>query len=290
MFPPLECRYDAPMNKRPIVVTAAEAGTPLDIFLARRLKISRKQAKRLLDDRLVFVNGRRTWMARHPLQPEDRVEIPAAAAPGAPSAGMPILYRDNEYLVINKPPGLDSNGRGSVEEQLRTALRLPAIEAVHRLDRDTTGCLWFSLNAAARAPAVALFKERAVTKTYHAIVAGRIPASGTHITEPLEGQPAVTRVKLLSGNPVASHVKILIETGRTHQIRKHMASIRHPVLGDKSYFTREITDDRLRNVPRQMLHASGLAFPHPRTGQVVRVKAPLPGDFKQMLNRLRLGL
>ncbi|MBP7829564.1 MAG: RluA family pseudouridine synthase [Kiritimatiellae bacterium] len=280
------------MKNRPITVSAAEAGAPLDIFLARRLNISRKQAKRLLDERLVFVNGRRTWMARHPLQPEDRIEIPgaAAAAPDTVDAPLPILYRDGNYLVVHKPAGLPTNGAGSVEERLRRLLRLPAAEAVHRLDRDTTGCLWFALNPASREIAVALFKERAVTKTYHAIVAGRIPAAGVTITDPLDGLPAVTHVKLLSGNPFASHVKILIETGRTHQIRKHMASIRHPVLGDKSYLTRDLDDPRLREVPRQMLHASGLAFPHPATGETIRVKAPLPADFKRTLNRLRLGL
>jgi len=272
-----------------MIATPAEAGTPLDMFLARRLKISRKQAKRLLDERLVFVNRRRIWMARHPLEPGDEVEIPAFAAPEAREVAIPSLYRDDDYLVVNKPAGFPSNGADSVEERLRKDLRLPALEAVHRLDRDTTGCLWFALHAAARATATALFREKAVTKTYHAIVAGRVPADGITITEPLDGLPAVTRVKLLSGARAASHVKILIETGRTHQIRKHMASVRHPVLGDRSYLTREIEEPQLREVPRQMLHASGLAFPHPKTGQTVRVKAPLPADFKRVLRTLELN-
>lgn len=281
-------RYDVAMNNRPLTVSAAEAGTPLDLFLARRLAISRKQAKRLLDERLVFVNRRRIWMARHPLEPEDCVEIPSLAAPTAGATAIPVLYRDADYLVAAKPAGLASNGDGSVEERLQRELRLPALEAVHRLDRDTTGCLWCSLNASARAIATALFKEKAVTKTYHAIAGGRVPAAGLTITDPIDGLPAVTHVKLLSGNPVASHVKILIETGRTHQIRKHMASVRHPVLGDRSYLTREIEEPRVRQVPRQMLHASGLAFPHPKTGQTIRVKAPLPADFKRVLRTLGL--
>jgi 23S rRNA pseudouridine1911/1915/1917 synthase len=277
------------MSTRPLIVSPAEAGMPLDIFLARRLKISRKQAKRLLDERLVFVNRRRVWMARHPLEPRDEVEIPAAAAAASSKeAPIPLLYRDADYVIANKPPGLPSNGANSVEEVLRRVLGQPTLEAVHRLDRDTSGCLWLALNPAARLAATSLFKDKQVTKTYHAIVEGRVSAGGVMITTPLDGQPATTHVKVLASTPRASHVKVLIETGRTHQIRKHLASIRHPVLGDKSYLTRAIADDRLRRAPRQMLHASGLAFRHPGTGRTVRLKAPLPGDFKGMLGALGL--
>ncbi len=277
------------MTVNPMIVSPAEAGMPLDLFLARRLKTSRKQAKRLLDERLVFVNRRRVWMARHPLEPKDEVEIPATAgAASSREVPIPILYRDAEYVIANKPPGLPSNGPNSVEEVLRRVLGQPSLEAVHRLDRDTSGCLWLSLNPAARETATLLFKEKQVTKTYHAIVEGRVRAAGATITTPIDGQPATTHVKVLGSTPRASHVKVLIETGRTHQIRKHLASIQHPVLGDKSYLTRQIADDRLRRAPRQMLHASGLAFRHPGTGQTVRIKAPLPGDFKHMLGALGL--
>jgi RluA family pseudouridine synthase len=278
------------MNTKPMIVSPAEAGMPLDIFLARRLKTSRKQAKRLLDDRLVFVNRRRVWMARHPLEPKDEVEIQAAVGVNSfKDVPIPILYRDADFVIANKPPGLPANGKRSVEELLRRTLDQPSLEAVHRLDRDTSGCLWFALNAAGRETAVALFKEREVVKTYHAIVEGRVRAEGATITTPLDGQSATTHVQVLSSRPWASHVKILIETGRTHQIRKHLASIRHPVLGDKSYLTRELAGDRLRQAPRQMLHASGLAFRHPETGQTQRIKAPLPGDFKRMLGALGLS-
>ncbi|MEN6645252.1 MAG: RluA family pseudouridine synthase, partial [Armatimonadia bacterium] len=276
------------MTPKPMLVSFAEAGMPLAAFLARRLETSGKQAKRLLDERVVFVNRRRVWMARHRLQAGDEVEIPATSDLSAPGkSGLPILYRDAEYVIVNKPPGLSSDGAGSAEARMKQMLG-PTLQAVHRLDRDTSGCLWFSTNAKAREAAVALFQSKEVTKTYHAIVAGRVSAGGTTIDTPLDDQPATTHVRPLSVRFLASHVKVLIETGRTHQIRKHLASIGHPVLGDKSYALRAIQDEQLRQAPRQMLHASGLAFRHPATGQAVRVKAPLPADLKRMLRELKL--
>lgn len=278
------------MLTKALLVARSEAGMPLVAFLARRLKTSRKQAKRLLDERQVFVNRRRVWMARHALQPGDEVELSQPHEPArSGGAAISILYRDGDYVVVNKPAGVETCGAGSLEERLQHEFAEPGLQAVHRLDRDTSGCLWLARNAEARAAAVRLFKGRGVGKIYEALVAGRVRSGETTVQAPLEGRTAITHLRVLASTPKASHVKVRIETGRTHQIRRHLALLRHPVLGDRAYFTGLIRDEQIRRVPRQMLHASGLTFTHPATGQRVRVKAPLPGDFRRLLDALGLA-
>jgi len=278
-----------PLQRLPVRPPAA--GVTLQEFLAAQLQLSKGKAKALLDQRVVFVNGRRVWMARHALRPGDLVEVQAqAVAPAAP-AGAPapaVLYEDGDYLVVNKPPGRLAAGPDSVERDLQARRRLPALAAVHRLDRDTSGCLLFAKHARALAAAIGLFGQRAVTKVYHAIAAGRLPDGVHEINVPVDGQPALTRVARLDANPRASHLKLNIETGRTHQIRKHLLAVRHPVLGDKAYGGRFQPAGWQQEVPRQMLHAAVLAFPQPLTGAPVRCAAPLPGDFRACLRHLRL--
>lgn len=270
-------------------VAPAENGMPLIDFLAARLALSKNNAKGLLDAHAVFVNDRRVWMAKHALRPGDRVEVHFPhQQPERARTAPAVLYQDDDYVVAGKPAGVLSNGPDSLESELRAALRVPALEAVHRLDRDTSGCLLFAKNPAARDAAVRLFRDGRITKLYHALVLGRVSQNVREIKAPVDGQPALTRVMVLSSNPVASHVKLRLETGRTHQIRKHMAAIRHPVLGDRSYATRAQPHPLLRGIPRQMLHAAGLTFRHPRTGEVVRVQSPLPRDFRAC--RRKLGL
>jgi 23S rRNA pseudouridine1911/1915/1917 synthase len=133
-----------------------------------------------------------------------------------------------------------------------------------------------------------LFRDRRVAKTYHAIVVGRVTQRSHTLRRPIEGCDAVTHWRVLDSNAVASHLLVRIETGRTHQIRRHMEEIGHPVLGDRNYGTAEPLPAVLRAVPRQMLHAAGLRFARPVTGQRVRVDAPLPEDFTAWLKRLGL--
>ena len=278
------------MQSRALIV---RHNTLLLDFLAEALGLSRKRAKNLIDQRIVFVNNARVWMARHMLERGDRVEVhiaaPAApkAAPAAPRR-IPILYKDQDYLVADKPAGLLSNGPASVEELLRKELAEPALAAVHRLDRDTSGCLLFARNAEAGRNIITLFYEKAVTKVYPAIAMGRV-SSGVHeINAPVDGKPAVTKVTVVRSNSLATHLKLLIETGRTHQIRKHMLRIRHPLAGDKVYATGAVMVEAFRRVPRQMLHAASISFKHPVNGTLISAHAPLPRDFVQCLAALRL--
>ena len=277
-------------NLQHFLVHPSDGAATLQEFLAVQLKLSKGKAKALLDQRVVFVNGRRVWMARHELHAGDEVEVqtPAGHDPAAAARPPDTLYEDDDYLVVDKPAGSLAAGPDSVESSLQSSRQLPALAAVHRLDRDTSGCLLFAKNARALEAAIALFGSRAITKVYHAIAAGRLPDGIHEIKVPVDGQPALTRVERLDANPRASHLKLNIETGRTHQIRKHLLAVHHPVLGDKAYGGRFQPAGLQQDIPRQMLHSSVLAFTHPATGAAVRCKAPLPEDFRSCLRALRL--
>jgi 23S rRNA pseudouridine1911/1915/1917 synthase len=283
------------MDKQPaITVTRRHAGMELARFLAEQLACSQRAARRLLDERRVFVNRRRVWMARHRLQAGDVVEVTAAAASAArrgASAGSPVLrvlWDEGDYVVVDKPAGWLSNGPDSVESLARQQLGAAALQAVHRLDRETSGCLCLARTAAAFAGAVEWFRRGAVTKTYEVLVHGAVAEARQTIRKPLEGRTAVSHVERLDAHPLASHLRVRLETGRTHQIRKHLALIGHPVLGDKTYGPQRVDDERLRRVPRQLLHARAFAAPLAGGETVQRVQAPLPDDFKRVQRLMRL--
>ncbi len=276
------------MQPKTYVIQKRQQGLQLIDFLSVQLKASRKKAKKLCDDRMVFVNGQRVWMARHELRAGDQIEIHLPAeAPRTPQR-LRVLYEDAQYLAINKPPGVLSEGPESAETALQTQFNEPEICAVHRLDRDTSGCLLFARTPAARDAMIPLFKNRLITKVYHALVAGKVSAKLRQIETPIEGQPAKTRIQLLAARGLASHLKIAIDTGRTHQIRLHLQAANHPVLGEKQHASSHALAPELRDIPRQMLHAFRLVFTHPATGEVIRISAPIPADFNTCLRNLRL--
>ncbi len=271
----------------------------LDHLVAAFPALSRRAAKALLDDRLVFVNGRRVWMARNPLQTRDVVEVLSTALPRPASSRTPaappppppirLLLDDPAFLVADKPPRLLSVGARSLETRLRDQLSLPALRAVHRLDKDTSGAILFAKTPEARAALVAQFEASTVKKLYHAIVSGTLPDPLLEIDRPIDNLPALSRVRLLSAtrHPFpAAHVAVSIETGRTHQIRIHLHTLGCPVLGDRHYFTP--LSSRAREIPRPMLHAASLRFRHPLTGAPLAVSSPLPRDFLATLRFLRL--
>lgn len=271
-----------------LTVQREEAGMPLVDFLAGRLEVSGRKARARLDARYVFVNDRRIWMARHPVRAGDRVEVRAGPEPGKVET-VHILHRDEHLLVADKPPGVLSVGSDSLEARLRRQLDVRTLEAVHRLDRDTSGCLLLAVDTRTRDTLVGAFTARAVDKTYRTIVAGRMVREQQRIERSLEGRTALTELRVIKANERASYLSVRIATGRTHQIRKHLAGIHHPVLGDRQYFTAPQRDPLLRDIPRQMLHAFAIALEHPATGKPLRVEAPLPEDVVAALHRLRLG-
>ncbi len=269
-------------------VAPSEKQTCLIDFIASRSNTSKKKAKRLLDSRNVYVNKKLTWMARHLLKTNDMVEIAYTTASSIdPIKCIPILFKDDHLIIADKPPGILANGPDSAEELLCKYLQEPSIRAVHRLDKDTSGCLLLARNNAVFEAIVSVFRKKAVNKTYHAIVAGRFFPKRCTITLPLNGQRAVTHVQVLDANSTASHLLVTIETGRTHQIRKHLAHAGTPVLGDRHYGMHAVTHKTMQ-ITRQMLHASTIEFKNPLTGMNIKIKAPLPADFRTSMTAFRL--
>lgn len=274
----------APRARR-FEATPSEDGCPLEFFLANRLGLSRRAARRLLDERRVFVNGRRVWMARHRIDAGDRIEI----QPGSPAAPprATVLYDDDDVWVVDKPAGVLSTGPGGFDERFAADRGVAYARAVHRLDRDTTGCLILARSPEAFDRFVEWFRAGRVRKTYDAIAIGRFPPGVRVIREPVDGQSAVSVVRARRTGELASHVRVEILTGRTHQIRRHLLHAGHPIAGDRAYGAGRALPEVLRSVPRQMLHAASVSFP---TAAGVRtVSAPLPRDFARELRRLRLA-
>lgn len=279
----------------------------LQDFLVLKFALSRRAAKAMIDGRNVWVNRRCIWIARHALATGDSVEVPSAVAKAAQKQSSPavsaafawppadrhvrVLWQNDRYLVCDKPAGLLSCGAAkSAESILRAQESLPTLEAVHRLDRDTTGCLLFAKNHAACEGAIAAFKEHKVSKTYHAIVAGAFRFAHQIVDTPLDGQAAVSKIAREASSGDASLLRIHLETGRTNQIRRHLASIRFPIVGDRVFGLKNARDRRLMSVPRQMLHASTLVLDDPLApGEEIRVHSPLPADFRSALGLFGMG-
>jgi 23S rRNA pseudouridine1911/1915/1917 synthase len=292
-----------------VTVPKEAARMRLDLFLAGALtKFSRSRLQQLIRDGFVRLNGRAVRV-RQTIQAGDRVELkePPLEKTGNLAEDIPldILFEDEDLLVINKPPGLVVHpGAGHREHTLVNALlhhcqglsRIGGEERpgiVHRLDKDTSGCLVVATNDEAHRSLSAQFAGRIVEKVYLAIVSGRLkkregaieaaiarhPVHRQRMTAvTLRGRTARTEYSVEREGNRASLVECRIHSGRTHQIRVHFHHLGHPVMGDKVYGAKGV-----KEFPRQMLHAWKLAFKHPRTGEWECFEAPLPDDFKAAL-------
>ena len=305
---------NAPRHAAGIASFTVQKADPkfLQDFLALKFALTRRSAKAVIDGRSVWVNRRCVWIARYAIKTGDVVEVPQGVARAAQRQAKPgpdgrrpapdgrqeparrhirVLWQDENYLVCDKPSGVVSCGDPkSAESLLREQEGVPTLEAVHRLDRDTTGCLLFAKNHAALEAAIETFKTHRVSKVYHAIVAGRFPYAHQTINAPLDGQDARTDVAREAVSADATFLRLRIETGRTNQIRRHLASVRFPVVGDRVFGLKNARDPRLMQVPRQMLHASTLTLEDPmsRKGQI-RAHSPLPADFRSALRLFGMG-
>lgn len=275
------------MTKQFFTVKYKQEGMRLFEVIAVELGISKKKAQAALDAKQVLVNGKRIWMKNHLVKEDDRIEILIEdRAPTIPKK-IQILWQDADYLIVNKPAFLLTNASAdSLEVVLQKQEKNKTICAVHRLDKETSGCVIFARSEEAKAAMIPLFKGRDIMKIYRAITIGAFPKNWKEIRTDIEGFMSTTLVKTLDQNKQTSYLELRIETGRTHQIRRHLADKRYPVLGDKKYAG---TGNELSlSQPRQMLHAYRLIFPHPKTREAVRVLAPLPPDFKKCLGQLKL--
>ena len=306
-------------------VSTEEAGVRLDKYLARALpQVPLGHVFRLIRKGEVRVNGKRAQGSLR-LQPGDLVRIPPVRAQAAPPApdGAPaprrvparlieevrasVLYRDDVLLAVNKPAGLAVHGGSGVSfgviEALRAAYPGDELELVHRLDRDTSGCLLVARKASALRTLHALLREHAFDKRYLALVVGKWDLGKKRIDMPLRtdlrvggertvkahasGKSAISDFRPVQffGNR-ASLLEVSIKTGRTHQIRVHAAHAGHPVAGDEKY------GDAAANaalealgLSRMFLHASSVSFEWPRGG-TMSLNAPLPPELAAVIDRL----
>ncbi|MDF7808170.1 RluA family pseudouridine synthase [Pontiellaceae bacterium B12219] len=275
------------MKKQSFTVQYKDEGKRLFAVIAEQLNISKKQAQAAIDAKLVLVNGKRVWIRRHEVKEDDLVEIMIDDFKKPTAKHIAILWQDKDYLIVNKPAYYVTNAADdSIEAKLRIQEKIPSICAVHRLDKETSGCVIFAKNSESKKVMLPLFKGRDIMKIYRAITVGEVPKIWKEIRTDIDGYMSTTLLKILDTKKQASYLELRIETGRTHQIRRHLADKRYPVMGDKKYggTGNEISLEQ----PRQMLHAYRLIFPHPKTGEPIRATAPLPGDFKKCLAQLRL--
>ena len=290
-----------------------EAKIRLDRFLANKLpEYSRSRLQQLVRTGFVRLNGA-TTRPRHLVRSGDKIELTEAPLEKIDNQPEPIplevLFEDKDIIVINKPPGLVVHpGAGHRQHTLVNALlsHCPTLSGiggkerpgiVHRLDKETSGCLVVAKNDWAHRELSRQFAERSVEKIYLALVAGKLRKDAGVIEEKIgrhpvhrqrmsvdstRGRPAKTDYRVVCSGDQASLVECRLYSGRTHQIRVHLHHLGHPVLGDKVYAAH-----LAKNFPRHMLHAWKLGFRDPRSGDSKSFEAPLPDDFTTAMKMIR---
>ncbi len=298
---------------RELTATTEHAGVRLDAFLAADGALSRSQAARLIEEGHVRVNGRTAAKSVRLDGGETvSVDIPEVRETALLPQNIPldVVYEDDDVIVINKPKGLVVHpAPGHPDGTLVNALlfrcgdslsgiggeKRPGI--VHRIDRDTSGLIVAAKNDAAHAALSAQLKDHSLARTYECLVTGNIKQDSGTVDAPIDrapgdrkkmavvpgGRRAVTHWEVLARYPGVTHLRCRLETGRTHQIRVHMAYIGHPILGDTVYGAKK----PVPGLTGQCLHAVGLRFVHPRTGELVALHCPLPPEFTAMLQKLQ---
>jgi 23S rRNA pseudouridine1911/1915/1917 synthase len=301
------------------IVPLEYAGMRLDQALSRMFPdFSRSRIQTWLKQGTLQVEGR-ARVAKDKIAGGERIILQATlsleeSAFRAEAIALDVLFEDDHLLVVNKPAGLVVHpGSGNWSGTLLNALlahvpqlhELPRAGIVHRLDKDTSGLLVVAKTLAAQTALVRQLQDRTVGREYLALACGHTPASGT-ITAPI-GRHPTQRTKMAvvsSGKPATTHFHTLelgsgwsllqckLETGRTHQIRVHLASIKHPIVGDPVYLARASSDKlpaHARAFPRQALHAEKLSLTHPFSGELLSWQAALASDMQILLERLRRG-
>lgn len=296
-----------------IKVKKDEGGQRLDRFLTSRLEgYTRSKVSRLIGEGNILLEGKKV-QASHRTKPEE--EFVVAPPEPVPSDIKPeeipldIVYEDSDIAIVNKQSGMVVHpAKGNYSGTLVNALlqhckNLSGIGGtlrpgiVHRLDKETSGLIAVAKNDTAHTSLSAQLSSREMSREYLAVVRGRLKESKGKIDKPIGRHPlyrkkmsirtktpreAVTDYEVIESFKEATYLKIKLQTGRTHQVRVHMSSINHPLLGDLVYGKK-----KTNLINRPALHAAGLGFVHPKTGKRMVFTAPLPADFENLLNCLR---
>ena len=301
---------------------AAHFGLRLDQVLADLFpEYSRSKLKTWIQEGNVAVNGEVITVPRHKMQMDELVTVQAEmdvqVTSQAQDIALNIVYEDEHILVINKPADLVVHpGAGNPSGTVLNALlnhypeidKVPRAGIVHRLDKDTTGLMVVAKTIPAQTHLVDQLQRREMSREYEAIALGTMVAGGivdepigrhatkrTHMAVREMGKPAVTHYRVIEKFRAYTHLRLKLETGRTHQIRVHMAHIKHPLLGDQVYGGRprlpkgasEEFIAALRGFQRQALHAAQLSLFHPETEEWMTWKAPLPQDMQDLLKAVK---
>ena len=298
---------------RELTAATEHAGVRLDAFLSADGALTRSQAARLIAEGRVRVNGKPAAKSARLSGGETvTVDAPQLRETALPPQDIPldVVYEDDDVIVVNKPTGLVVHpAPGHPDGTLVNALlhhcgdslsgiggeKRPGI--VHRIDRDTSGLIIAAKNDAAHLALSAQLKDHSLSRTYECLVTGNMKQDSGTVDAPIgrssadrkkmavvpTGRRAVTHWEVVARYPGVTHLRCRLETGRTHQIRVHMAYIGHPILGDTVYGAKK----PVPGLTGQCLHAAGLRFVHPRTGEPVELHCPLPPEFTAMLQKLQ---
>ena len=298
---------------RELTAATEHAGVRLDAFLSADGALTRSQAARLIAEGRVRVNGKPAAKSARLSGGETvTVDVPQLRETTLPPQDIPldVVYEDDDVIVVNKPTGLVVHpAPGHPDGTLVNALlhycgdslsgiggeKRPGI--VHRIDRDTSGLIIAAKNDAAHLALSAQLKDHSLSRTYECLVTGNMKQDSGTVDAPIgrssadrkkmavvpTGRRAVTHWEVVARYPGVTHLRCRLETGRTHQIRVHMAYIGHPILGDTVYGAKK----PVPGLTGQCLHATGLRFVHPRTGEPVDLHCPLPPEFTAMLQKLQ---
>ncbi len=301
------------------IITEKEAGLRLDQALSQLCSdYSRAQWQDWIKEGAICIDGELIPKTRHKVQSGQIIDVNATTIDQgewqAQEIPLDIVYEDEDLLVINKPVGLVVHpGAGNPDLTLVNALlhydpalkHIPRAGVVHRLDKDTSGLLVIARTLSSHNYLSKAISERALVREYQAIIHGELISGGTvdapidrHSTQRVKmavksgGRDAVTHYRLLKKFPNFTHIKCELETGRTHQIRVHMAHIGHPIVGDSLYgYARlnvpgkmtQALRDYIQHFPRQALHAWRLGMIHPSTQAEMQWEVPLPKDMQELL-------
>ncbi|MCR5176301.1 MAG: RluA family pseudouridine synthase [Anaerovibrio sp.] len=293
------------------IVADKYADMTIEEYLKSVMKVSSRKRQKLFRSRNVFVNGSPVHTKRR-LRGGDMaaIRIFSDNTYGVrPQIGpVEVLYEDDSLIVLNKPSGILVHPAGQTEDftlanylagYFQDQGRTITIRPLHRLDRDTTGCVLFAKNPEIQTRLEAQLKSGEIHRIYRAVVNGQgiindfpdgcidanigtVPGQQNRRQVDEKGQAAVTHFRIVEEIGPATVLELWLETGRTHQIRVHMAFAGHPVLGDKMYGTPS------RLISRQALHASEISFIHPLSREEIRVTAPLPLDMKDCIDKLKM--